>query len=96
MQMSESTVPNAVQPVITDFPEALRVQSASSGPGLRLFIRYGTTTWYSVGFKTRLEASEWIDSHGRALDWRVGYLFRLRGDSKDIQIVKCNGEALKA
>lgn len=76
--------------------DALRLSGADKGPGLRLFIRRGATTWYSVGFKTKKAASEWIDSHGRDLDWRCGYLFRLRGDGRDVQIVSRMGESVWA
>jgi hypothetical protein len=76
--------------------DALRLSTADKGPGLRLFIKRGATTWYSVGFKTRKAASEWIDSHGRDLDWRCGYLFRLRGDARDVQIVSRLGEPVRA
>ena len=82
----------------TDQPrrDALRIQHAERGPGLRYFVKRGAATWYSTGFKTKSAASDWIDSHGRDLDWRVGYLFRLRGDARDVQIVNRKGEALKS
>lgn len=70
---------------------ALRIQYADQGPGLRWFIQRGATTWFNRGFKTKAQADAWIADHGHALDWRVGYLFRLRGDRQDVQIVDRHG-----
>lgn len=85
-----------VQRMVRPGAEALGISRAQKGDGLRYFIRRGATTWYSVGFRTKHDAGLWIDSHGDALDWRAGYLFRLRGDARDVQIVTRKGEALKA
>lgn len=76
--------------------DALRLQHADTGPGLRWFIRRGATTWFDRGFKTKARASAWIADHGPAIDWRCGYLFRLRGDSRDVQIVSRRGEPVRA
>ena len=80
--------------------DALRIQHADEGPGLRWFIRRGATTWFNRGFRTKARASVWINDHGHSLDWRSGYCFRLRGDARDVEIVDRRGnvayEALKA
>ncbi|MBK6616345.1 hypothetical protein [Ottowia sp.] len=76
-------------------PDALRLGHADKGPGLRYFIKRGSTTWYSVGFKSKSAASAWVDSHGDALDWRAGFVFRLRGDARDVLIVNRQGELAK-
>lgn len=76
--------------------ERLRLEQAERAPGLRFFVKRGATTWYSVGFKTKASASAWINSHGDDLDWRVGYLFRLRSDARDVQIVSRQGTPVRA
>lgn len=53
----------------------------------RWFVRRGSKTVFTKGFRSKTEASNWIDDFGRRLDWRVGFLFRLRGDDEDIEIV---------
>ena len=55
----------------------------------RWFVRHGDETFFDRGFKTKEEASQWID--GCKLDWRVGFLFRLRGDTKESKIVNSRG-----
>lgn len=70
--------------------ESLRTQAMDEGPGLRWFVlRDGALPFPDRGFKTKARASAWIDAHAEAheLDWRVGYLFRLRGDPRDVSIV---------
>lgn len=47
------------------------------------------------GFSSKKGASEWIDSHGRSLDWRVGFLFRLRGATHDHEIVDIDGKSVR-
>lgn len=77
--------------------DALRIQHADQGPGLRWFVQRGATTWFSRGFRTKARADDWIDSHRRAgvMDWRVGFRFRIRGDARDVLIVNRNGEVCK-
>ena len=53
----------------------------------RWFVRQGSITRLDRGFRSKEEASAWIDSFDFRLDWRVGFLFRLRGDNADIEIV---------
>ena len=76
--------------------DALRIQYADNGPGLRWFIRRGATTWFNKGFKTKASASSCINDHGHHLDWRVGYTFRLRGDERDVEIVDRHGNVARA
>lgn len=71
--------------------EPLKIDQAENGPGLRYFVKRGALTWYHKGFKSMRAASTWIDSHGRDVEWRVGYLFRIRGDGRDVQIVNRQG-----
>jgi hypothetical protein len=58
----------------------------------RWFVRYGTVTVFDRGFRSKNEASNWIDKFGRRLDWRAGFVARLRGDEKDIEIVDRKGQ----
>lgn len=76
--------------------DALLIQAADEGPGLRWFIQRGATTWFNRGFRTKARANAWISMHGNALDWRAGYLFRLRGDSRDVKIVDRHGNVARA
>ena len=59
----------------------------------RWFVRYGAKTMFDRGFRSMDEASRWIDNSGRRLDWRAGFVARLRGDDKDIEIVDRKGQA---
>lgn len=61
-------------------------------PGLRWFVRHGTEIRYDRGFRSKAEASVWINNQGHALDWRAGFLFRLKGVSLDMAIVNRNGD----
>lgn len=61
----------------------------------RWFVRRGATTRFDRGFRSKDEASNWIDSFGSRLDWRVGFLFRLRADNTDIEIVDRRGNLAK-
>lgn len=60
--------------------------------GCRWFVRRGSETPTDRGFRSKAEASSWIESLGRRIDWRVGFLFRLRGDTLDIEIVDRHGQ----
>ena len=56
--------------------------------GARWFLKQGENTLsVDKGFKSKSDASEWVDSLGRSLDWRAGYVFRLRGSREDLKIV---------
>lgn len=45
---------------------------------------------FERGFRSKLDAENWISNLG-SLDWRAGFVFRLRGDSVDTEIVDRNG-----
>lgn len=97
--MNETAAGEApVEPTVRPAREvdALRIQYADEGPGLRWFIKRGATTWFNRGFRTKARASAWINDHGPALDWRCGYVFRLRGDPRDIDIVDRHGNVARA
>lgn len=61
----------------------------------RWFVRRGATTRFDCGFRTKGDASTWIDRMGTRLDWRAGFTFRLRGDDTDIAIVDRKGNVAK-
>lgn len=61
----------------------------------RWFVRLGAQTMFDRGFRSKDEASGWLDKFGRRLDWRAGFVARLRGDSKDIEIVDRAGQVAK-
>jgi hypothetical protein len=63
--------------------------------GLRWFVRRGAKPHLMRGFKSKAEASTWIEGLGRRLDWRAGFVFRLRGDCVDMEIVNRVGEIAK-
>lgn len=58
----------------------------------RWFVRYGAKTVFERGFRSKDEAISWLDNLGRRLDWRAGFVARLRGDDKDIAIVDRKGQ----
>lgn len=57
----------------------------------RWFVRRGATTQFNRGFRSKDEASLWINTFGHRLDWRAGYVFRIRGDGVDMAIVDRRG-----
>ncbi|WP_321820731.1 MULTISPECIES: hypothetical protein [unclassified Burkholderia] len=57
----------------------------------RWFVRQGATTHFMRGFRSKGDASNWIDAFGSSLDWRAGFRFRLKGDAQDIEIVDRQG-----
>jgi hypothetical protein len=63
---------------------------------LRWFIKYGDSMT-DFGFSTKSEALEWVRRHWllNAVDWQSKYIFRLKGDTKDISIVNKDGYSLK-
>lgn len=62
---------------------------------LRWFVRYGAKTMFDRGFRSKEEASAWIDRFDRRLEWRTGFVAHLRGDNKDIEIVDRKGQVAK-
>jgi hypothetical protein len=73
----------------------LRMDLTDTGPGLRWFIRVGGDVQQNVGFRSKQRANSWIESHGRAVDWRAGYSFRLRDSTLDIEVVDAKGNLAK-
>ena len=63
--------------------------------GCRWFVRYGAKTMFDCGFRSKDDASAWIEKFDRRLDWRAGFVARLRGDDKDIEIVDRKGQIAK-
>jgi hypothetical protein len=55
----------------------------------RWFVRRGPTTYFLRGFRNRHDADQWIWTH--QLEWRVGFLFRIAGDTMDTEIVDRKG-----
>jgi hypothetical protein len=62
--------------------------------GARWFQRYGPCTRYAEGFKSKADASAYINAKPD-LDWRAGFVFRLYGDEHDRSIVNRKGEVAK-
>ena len=61
----------------------------------RWFVRRGATVKYERGFRSKLDASNWIDQFGAELDWRAGYTFHLKSDSTHMEIVDRQGNLAK-
>lgn len=61
----------------------------------RWFVRRGATTRYDRGFRSKSDANNWINALGTRLDWRAGFVFRLRGDDTDVMIVDRAGDIAK-
>ena len=57
----------------------------------RWFLRRGAKTAYNRGWRTKQEVRDWIESLGRRVDWRVGFVFMLRGDNEQMEIVNRKG-----
>lgn len=58
----------------------------------RWFVKRGDVVLMNAGgFASKSEASDWINSFGWKLDWRSGYLFRLKGDDVAMSIVDRKG-----
>ncbi|WP_338924469.1 hypothetical protein V0M98_33175 (plasmid) [Pseudomonas silesiensis] len=61
----------------------------------RWFVKHGATTRYDRGFRSKAEADAWINAFGRHLDWRAGYVFRLKGGQYDISVIDRQGVLAK-
>ena len=59
--------------------------------GARWFLSQNGTIDKSRGFTSKDYASLWIESLGREVDWRAGFIFRLRGANIDLEIVSSKG-----
>ena len=57
----------------------------------RWFVRRGSEVNLNRGFRSKNEASAWINNFAYRLDWRAGFVFRLRGDNVDMAIVDRRG-----
>ena len=62
--------------------------------GSRWFLKYGEEVLLDKGFKSKEDASKWIDSHPD-FEWRAGYVFRFYGDKYDREIVSRKGTRAK-
>ncbi len=58
--------------------------------GTRWFLRHGAKTKYTHGWKTKADASDWINS--QSLEWRAGFVFRRHDDPHSSEIVSRNGK----
>lgn len=58
----------------------------------RWFVRRGAIVDLERGFRTKAQASDWIEEFGIALDWRSGFAFQLKGDDVLIEIVDRDGK----
>lgn len=56
------------------------------------FVRMGSTTKYNRGFRTKMQANDWINELGSRVIWRTGYVVRLRGVDQDLAIVNRQNE----
>lgn len=64
--------------------------------GCRWFVKKGATTRYDRGFRSKGEADQWIATFREVMDWRAGYVFKLRDDSEIIEIRDRTGVLAKA
>jgi hypothetical protein len=63
--------------------------------GCRWFVRHGESTRFDRGFLSKSEADAWIKSLGYLVDWRAGFSFQCKGDSKILVIVDRAGSEAK-
>jgi hypothetical protein len=61
----------------------------------RWFIKHGATTRYDRGFRSKAQADAWISAFGKDIDWRAGFVFRLKGLNADISVVDRKGQLAK-
>jgi hypothetical protein len=59
---------------------------------LRWMIKYGDSMT-DYGFSTKTEVLDWIHRHWRcnAVAWQAQFLFRLKGDDKNVEIINKDG-----
>jgi hypothetical protein len=60
----------------------------------KLSLKRGGDVIADRGFGSKKEAHLWIESMGRRLDWRAGYIFRLRGLNQDLEIIDREGNRI--
>lgn len=61
----------------------------------RWFVRRDGEVNYDRGFRSKDDAANWIAAFGDRLEWRVGFTFRLRGDTTHMEIVSRQGVVAK-
>jgi hypothetical protein len=71
-----------------------KIPSVNSHPRARWFVKRGASTNFDCGFRSKKEASDWIDSHEN-LDWREGFTFRIKGRDTFYSIVDRYGQTPK-
>lgn len=59
----------------------------------RWFIKKGSTTTYTEGFRSKKDALDWVKAHPD-LDWMVGGTFKLLNDKRFMWIKNRKGETL--
>jgi hypothetical protein len=57
------------------------------------FLRTNNITISAKGFTTKLYAALWIESLGDRVDWRDGYVFRLKDGVENIEVISIDGQA---
>jgi len=60
----------------------------------RYFIRYQATTKFNRGFKSKKEINKWLKNlfEKYSLEWRVGYLIKLRCLDSEFEILDKRGK----
>lgn len=88
--------PSATDPLsneaLTD--AGLRLKDVPADARANYFVRVGKKVLEGIGFRTMLQADEWIGLHRGDFDWRGGNVFRLKGLRLDIAIVDREGIVL--
>lgn len=57
----------------------------------RWFVKCSGKVMYDRGFHSKAEASAWIDAFGSSLDWRAGFVFKIKGSQAEALIVSRSG-----
>lgn len=61
----------------------------------RAFLQVNKELIPGANFASRDSADAWIMRHRSIMDWRAGYVFRLKGLNQDIAIVDIHGKVLQ-
>jgi len=69
-----------------------RLEEVTRKTRLRWFLQRGTTTYHERGFRSKRDVRNWIESLGERIDWRAGFVFRLKGDTCDTSFVDRYGK----
>jgi hypothetical protein len=70
-------------------------ESVPRQKGCRYFVFRDGLISYDCGFRSKKEASDWIEHFGHQVDWRSGFVFRFRGDRMDTLIVDRKSNLIK-